>query len=143
MESIGRVFLLERGQLLRLANAGCWKIPEADCRLSVFVRSLCGQRIAQIRGACRSSERYHIPCEHILLAFSQLSLFAVQIRMLRTFVSCCEIQIGSEGIVDEFMRLAMRRHDLVKLWGCDVSKRKRMMSGGAGLHTIPELLLIL
>ena len=48
-------------------------------------------------------------------AFLSAFPFAVRTGLLHTFVSCRETQVGSEGTVYEFMGLAVRRHDLVKL----------------------------
>lgn len=90
------------------------------------------------------SGRRRILSVHILLRapFSRRRI-CPEFALSRTFEAGSESKIGSQGIIDKFMRLAFGRNDVVELcskvshgWNCSDF-------GGHGLQTIPELLLIL
>ena len=64
-------------------------------------------------------------------------------RNALTFVLCSKRQVGSQGVIDKVMRLAMYGDNILEFWDLNVSIRSSVIFVGAGLHTVPELLLII
>ena len=66
-------------------------------------------------------------------------VFILEIFVLE---ACGELEVGSQGIVDQLVGGALRSHDIVEFY-TQFQLISRCLGGwGGGLSTIPELLLV-
>jgi hypothetical protein len=52
----------------------------------------------------------------------------------------CEMKIGSQRIIDQLMRGALCRYNVVKLWNSTIVSSRGTCGEGCGAITVPELL---